>query len=72
MAEPRSDAEIFRILEMFDAGMTGIKIATELRISRSAAIATKNRIDREHIPSKHDGTMPYGWRRDGLARQNGG
>lgn len=66
-----SDAELLLVLELRRVeGLTFAEIAKRLRRSRGSVIGVVRRIDREAGPGdRHDGTMPPGWWRDGLARQ---
>lgn len=65
----RTDADLLQILQLRDDGLTMRQIAARMRMSRNAVLGLYHRIQRDTEPSEHDGTMPYGWWREGLRRQ---
>ncbi len=67
----RSDAEILHILDLRDIGLTCREIGKRVGATKDAIIGLLFRINADTEPSEHDGTMPSGWWRDGLARRGG-
>lgn len=67
----RTDAELLTMLEMRDAGWTMLAIGKAFKKSRNAISGILHRIDRETEASEHDGTMPEGWWKAGLANRSG-
>lgn len=64
-----SDAELLEMLDLADEGRTIDAIAERFGRTRGTVSGWLHRIRRETEPSRHDGTMPAGWWRDGLRRQ---
>jgi len=65
----RTDAEILDILEKRDSGLSCRQIGEGLGTTKGAIIGLTGRVDRATEASKHDGTMPRYWWRDGLNRR---
>ena len=69
MTEVRTDAEILRILDLCDSGMTCREVGERVGTTKNAIIGLTGRIRTDTEPSRHDGTMPSGWWRAGLKRR---
>lgn len=65
----RTDADLLQILELRDSGLSFRQIAKRIGGSRNSVLGIYHRIQRQTEPSKHDGTMPYGWWREGLRKR---
>ncbi len=70
-ADIRTDAEILHIMDLRDIGLTCREIGERVGTTKDAMNGLLGRIDRATEPSKHDGTMPPMWWRDGLSRRGG-
>ena len=64
-----TDVETFSLLESKDIGIPCPVIAKRLGRSLNSVYRRIEDLKAAHIPSEHDGSMPYGWWRDGLAKR---
>ena len=69
MTVERTDAEILRILELRDLGLSCREVGARVGTTKNAIIGLTGRIRNDTEPSRHDGTMPSGWWRAGLKRR---
>lgn len=72
MGKPATDAEIFTILELRDSGLPFSRIGERVGRKRNEVLGIYHRITKAAEPAdEFDGTMPYGWWKEGLRKQNG-
>lgn len=71
-AHEPTDAEILMILELRDRGWAFSKIALTMRMQRNSVLGMHYRVTKAAgPPDEFDGTMPYGWWKEGLRKRNG-